>query len=846
MPDPSNQSVRVSADGKFFRLGERKFFPKGVAYGPFRPNSQGEPFSSPEQTILDFQKIHALGANLIRVYHAPPQWVLDLAQNHGLRVFIDVPWTKQACFMDTEEGRQEARQAVYDAARNCASHPAVFAISVVNEIPADIARWSGPAEVAAFIDELVAIVKSINPDCLCTFGNYPPTEYLRPKEIDFWCFNVYLHRQRPFENYLSRIQTLADGKPLLLGEFGIDSIREGEERKCEILHWQIELACRGGVAGMVLYSYTDEWHKDGRDVVDWQFGLTTADRQLKPSYDAVRQAFTAAPYFRLNRYPLISVVVASYNGARTLKICLESLGKLNYPAYEVILVDDGSTDDTAEIAAHFPHVRYIKHATNLGLSVARNSGIAAAKGEIVAYTDSDCRADEDWLYYLASDLQRGEFAGIGGPNLLPADDSCVAAAVMASPGGPAHVLLTDRLAEHVPGCNMAFYKWVLDEIGGFDPVFRRAGDDVDICWRVQQAGYRVGFSPSGFVWHYRRSTARDYLRQQSGYGDAEALLIRKHPERFSSVGGGIWQGRIYSPCRLGVVFQQPRIYHGLFGSGFFQSLYAAQPEASVMFFTSLEYQALVVLPLFVLSAAFHFLLLLAGISLVLPLVLSATAGYQANLPRKKVRFWSRPLVAILFYLQPIVRGWARYQGRLNLHSKPLFAYENLDSLSARRKSILFEEVQYWAEQGVDRFGFLSRVLQRLEKQDWPHRLDPGWRGFDIEIAGDRWSRVQLITVAEACPGGKYLFRCRLRPEWTFLARTFFFSALGVELLAIGFWGVTPLWHWSILISLLVLAAWLRLQSNNLQRIVAVFLDEVAKELNLVKLESSPSRKPPGA
>jgi glycosyltransferase involved in cell wall biosynthesis len=75
---------------------------------------------------------------------------------------------------------------------------------------------------------------------------------------------------------------------------------------------------------------------------------------------------------------------------------LESLGKLNYPAYEVILVDDGSTDDTADVAAQFPWVRYV-HQTNHGLSHARNTGATAAKGEVLAYTDSDCMADVDWL-----------------------------------------------------------------------------------------------------------------------------------------------------------------------------------------------------------------------------------------------------------------------------------------------------------------------------------------------------------------------------------------------------------------------------------------------------------------
>ena len=97
--------------------------------------------------------------------------------------------------------------------------------------------------------------------------------------------------------------------------------------------------------------------------------------------------------------PLVSIIVCSYNGAKTLAACLESLGKLNYPSYEIILVDDGSTDNTAQIAAEFPNVRYI-HQENHGLSHARNTGAAAAKGEVFAYTDSDCMADPDWLYYL--------------------------------------------------------------------------------------------------------------------------------------------------------------------------------------------------------------------------------------------------------------------------------------------------------------------------------------------------------------------------------------------------------------------------------------------------------------
>src|SRR5687767_14090954 len=488
---------RVRVDGKFFRLGDQKFYVKGVTYGPFAPNDDGEYFATLDRTRADFELLRQLGANVLRVYYVPAKWFLDLALEFGLRVLPDIPWNKHICFLDSEQTRREARDAVRQAAEACARHPAIFALSLVNEIPPDIMRWSGGRAVADFIDELVDIVKGVDPTCLCTFGNFPPTEYLRPQNLDFHCFNVYLHNPKPFENYLGRLQMIADAKPLIVGETGIDTLREGNETQCEILSWQIETTFRSGLAGIVIYSFTDDWFRGGYQIIDWAFGLTNMDRSPKPAFEKVREFFAMAPYFPLPHAPKVSVVIANYNGDRTLDLCLRSLQNLNYPHYEVILVDDGSTDRSREIAKNYEYIRLIEHPGNKGLSVARNTGINAATGQIVAFTDSDCRADEDWLYYLIGDLLQSKFAGIGGHNLLPPDDSWIAASVMASPGGPAHVMLTDRLAEHIPGCNMAFFKWALEDIGGFDPAFTRAGDDVDVCWRLQERGLKIGFSPAG-------------------------------------------------------------------------------------------------------------------------------------------------------------------------------------------------------------------------------------------------------------------------------------------------------------------------------------------------------------
>ena len=881
MADLFANRPRVWVDGKFFRRGAEKLYLKGVAYGPFAPNAAGEPFASPEQTTRDFVLAGELGANLLRVYHIPPRWFLDLAAQHDLLLLIDIPWDKHLVFLDDAARRAAARQSVCHAVLACLHHPAVFAYSVANEIPADIVRWSGAARVADFIDELVGEAKRLDPHCLCTYTNFPPTEFLRPQTPDFLCFNLYLHQPQPFKSYLARLQLMADAKPLVLGEFGMDSLREGESLKSETLAWQIELAFRGGLAGAVVFSFTDDWHRGGEQITDWQMGLTTVARERKASFTVVQKMFRAAPRFPLPRTPKVSVVVASYNGDRTLKACLESLRNLKYPDYEVILVDDGSTDTTPQLAELFrrgespdePSLEkadkaenstsssahqlvtsaaggkfcYFRHGTNLGLSVARNTGIAAATGEIVAFTDADCRVDPDWLYYLVADLLAGEFVAMGGPNLLPPDDSAAAAAVMVSPGGPAHVMLDDRQAEHIPGCNMAFFKTALTAVGGFDPIFRQAGDDVDICWRLQQAGFKIGFSPAAFIWHYRRSTVGAYLKQQRGYGEAEALLVRKHPEYFNAFGDCVWRGRIYTPSKFGVLLRPPIIYRGLFGSAPFQSLYSSEPARTLMLITTLEYHILITLPLWVLSVTFHGLFLLAIASLLISVGVAVAAGAQAALPKGRRRWWSRPLVALLFFLQPIVRGWERHRGRLSsqLLSEP--ARETLDSVTLRDGPESLGEVRYWAERRVERLAFVAQILRELDRQGWPNRSDIGWSEFDVEIYGSRWSHVQLITAAEDHPRGRQLIRCQLRARWSLQAKVAFWTLLGLEALVVGIFGG---WQkWLLLLVVLTLPPFvyfLSRQKRKLESLVVVFLDELAKELKLIKVSRDESPAVPAA
>lgn len=803
---------RVTVDGKFFRLGAEKFWVKGVTYGPFAKNSKGLFLPEPEQMARDFAQIRSLGANTIRLYHAPTVEVLDVAQAHGLKVLVDIPWSKHRCFLDDPADMETGRAAVRETVRALRGHPAVFAYSVVNEIPTDVARWAGHRRIEAFIEELVAIARAEDPGALVTFASFPPTEYLQPLSVDFYTMNVYLHARDRFRAYLGRLQNRVDEKPLLLGEYGIDSIRNGVEEQAALVGMHLEEVFRAGLAGTCVFSYTDDWHTGGHPITDWAFGLVDRERRPKPAFERVAATFRAeSPLPPLKRWPRVSVVVCTYNGSKTLDGCLRSLERVNYPDYEVILVNDGSTDSVPEIAARYRYIRY--HAQpNRGLSVARNTGLELAEGEIVVYTDDDCFVDEDWLYFLVGTLLDHDASAVGGPNFLPTKDGPVAACVSASPGSPAHILIDDHVAEHIPGCNMAFWKDRLKAIGGFNPLYTKAGDDVDVCWRLQNEGDTIVYSPAAMVWHHRRATVKAYLKQQRGYGEAEALLKRNHPEKFQGFQANLsWHGRIYTRAGVGVKIGKPVIHFGTFATGLFQTIYSPPQVWWPLVATSIEWWVAVVLllglgvvaePSIWLShnATWNVWSNLGNPFVIVPVAMVAltlavawvVAG-QASPPVHQRRWWSRPLIAAMHVAQPVARGWARYQTRFRTRHVP----EALHALAAawdERAPMLLRrrELALWSEDGQGREQLLDRLVGFARAQGGNLRADTGWAPFDLTFRGDRWTNVEITTVTEEHGGGRRLTRVRTRLRAT---ASFYAALAATTYLAIfmSLWRGHTLW-----------------------------------------------------
>jgi O-antigen biosynthesis protein len=828
-------NLRIRPAAKFFLEGDKKFFVKGVTYGPFKPDAEGNYLGRPGQVDVDLALMRQAGLNVVRIYHSPPPWFLDRCTNAGMRVLVTLPWEKHIEFLRERSIRRQITEAVRASVSKYAGHPAILGYLVGNEISSTMARWLGARRVIEFVEELIRIGRAIDPDALFSYATYPPTEYLLPQNADFSCFNVYLHNQRDFEGYLLRLQNLTGEHPLILGEFGMDTIRHSQDEQAEMLGWHIDSVVKCGLAGTIFFTWTDEWFTGGQEITDWAFGLVTRERRPKKSFYMLEEKLgrnnSTLPHRPLPKAPFVSVIVCSYNGGPTLASCLDSLGKLNYPEYEVILVDDGSTDDTSYIAAQFPGVRYI-HQSNQGLSQARNTGGAAAKGEVFAYTDSDCMVDPDWLYYLVGTLVSGDYAGVGGPNVTPPAKNWIQACVAAAPGGPSHVLLTDVVAEHIPGCNMAFYRWAFEGVGGFDTEYRKAGDDVDFCWRIQQAGWVIAFSPTALVWHYRRFTLRAFLKQQDGYGEAESLLRFKHLIFFGPTGTAKWRGQIYGTPRFSWFVNRPVIYHGVFGEGFFQSIYPAPQSDVAAYLSSIEWFALTIF-LFGLGIFLPALRIVPYLMLGGTLCVALSYMVRASIEPKFDTAGARLLVMFLAFVQPLVRGFSRYFTWLHFKRTPasvIRAHEHLPERS-RFAGSLSRRV-FWSEQGRDRHYLLGAIFEQLDEEGWRYSTDSGWNEWDIQIYGNFWWSIALQTVTEYHGGGKCLTRVRLRNR--FVTTTIIFNLIALSLLIYRQLNISHVDLW-VLVPYVLFLVFLWTRARLLKSRVAELVDLAAHHAGLQRV-----------
>jgi GT2 family glycosyltransferase len=767
------ETRRPEIRGRSIVSSGEKLHVRGLTYGTFG-ETDGEPFPARDRVKSDFEAMASIGANAVRTYTPPPLWLLDLAAEQELRVMVGLAWEQHVAFLDQPDlcGRIQAR--IREQVRACERHPAILCYAIGNEIPASIVRWHGKAPVERFIEELYWEAKAEDPEGLFTYVNYPSTEYLELPFLDITAFNVFLEREEVFESYLARLQNISGDRPLLVTEVGLDSRRNGEERQAATLRWQVQHAFGTGAAGVFVFSWTDEWHRGGNDITDWDFGLVDRERGAKKALGAVAEVFEQTPFATGGRWPKASVIVCTHNGERTLPECLRHLRDLRYPDFEVIVVDDGSSDGSADIArAHQADLVQTPHA---GLSHARNAGIERASGEIVAFLDDDAYPDSDWLYYLAASLGANSHAGTGGPNLPPEDDGWVADCVAAAPGGPIHVLVSDREAEHVPGCNMAFRKAALKEIGGFDERFRVAGDDVDICWRLQASGRTLGFSAGAVVMHRRRDTVRRYLKQQLGYGKAEALLERKWPSRYNRAGSSRWSGRIYDSQAPGAGQGKGVVRYGTWGSGLFQTIYQPPPGTLPSLVDAPEFLMLVIALGGIAALGLLWTPLLAAVPFLFLAVMvigwrALSCGWRAqrHVPgRSRLdTLLRRLLISALFFMQPIARLTGRLRNGLSPWRRRL------------RPGVAFPRprtIEVWSESWRSPQDWVQGLQDALAARGGFVRSGGPFDRWDLDLRAGPLGGVRIRTAVEEHGSGRQLVRARVLPRASAAGPAIFLAA----------------------------------------------------------------------
>jgi len=738
-----SSSITITTHGKFFSRNKQTFFFKGMRIGR-------------TPAVLDFVEKLKLRKRLddlksgyataLILDESQAQHVLDLAAQADLPCLIEIR-IEPADVCDPDRWRSAVSRAAH-LANVLRGRPALLGYLVDCPLSQDELRAIGLERARRRLRYLLSTLKQRDERAMVALRHRPATCALALLDEDFIYADVPALSPADLKDYVAGLHNLAESRPVVL-EFAVPSPGQDEA---------VALVFGAGAAGVVappVPAAAPASH-------DWLGAKLLRASDLMP-FVTLNGACPPGPA----ETPMVSVVICAYNAERTMRACLESLRHIAYPNLEVVIVDDGSRDRTAEIASEFPEFRLIRQ-PNKGLAVARNAGLHAARGEIIAYTDSDCVVDPHWVSLMVRAMEQGGFDGCGGPNYAPHEEGRTQGCVAASPGAPSHVLVAQDRAEHLAGCNMMFTKAVLVKVGGFDARFRTAGDDVDICWRLIDAGFALGYSPAAFVWHFRRNTIKAYYGQQKGYGRAEAMLFELYPERFNSLSQIRWRGTIPGLARTIPGGARKRVRWSVKHP----SIAAATFDQPLSVAMCLPLTGEWTLAWAIAAVGFA----LTGLG-VMPALAMLTLGpiwslyYAWHAPVEKCHdgLKSRLLIAFLAFTGPMARSIERYKTRVRLARDAAF-----DSPARQRPAWSFLRralrLAYWNEAHVTRERLLDRVIKAASRAGYAALIDQGWNDYDLEIRPNPWVKLQLKTADEEHAGARLKNHVVARVRLTMLSK----------------------------------------------------------------------------
>lgn len=236
----------------------------------------------------------------------------------------------------------------------------------------------------------------------------------------------------------------------------------------------------------------------------------------------------------------VSVIVPVLDAAGTLPACLAALERLEPAPAEILIVDNGSKDASLALARSFASRQHsqrvqILQETERGASAARNTGVRASQGDVIAFTDADCAPEPDWLGYVLPFFEDPTVGAVAG-RVVPAPPASVlerfsALYTLRAPEAPSRHRTWTPDSGGFPTANLVLRKNVFDAIGGFDSRLRLYGEDYDLCARIYAAGREIAYEPRARVAHRHRTSFGGMLRQAFGFGGSHAYLMREHGSR---------------------------------------------------------------------------------------------------------------------------------------------------------------------------------------------------------------------------------------------------------------------------------------------------------------------------
>ncbi|OFX25244.1 MAG: mycofactocin system glycosyltransferase [Anaeromyxobacter sp. RBG_16_69_14] len=247
-------------------------------------------------------------------------------------------------------------------------------------------------------------------------------------------------------------------------------------------------------------------------------------------------AYEPTPSGPGGRSPTVSVVIPVKDRAEELRRCLESLTRVRYPGenVEVLVVDDGSRDETRDVARAMGASVILSGGEGRGPAAARNRGASQARGEVLAFLDSDCAASEEWLAELAPMFQDPDVAAVGGRvngmHASSALDRYEAEMSSLCLGARGRSGQHGKDTFYLPSCNLLVRRRDFADSGGFREELQVA-EDVDLSWRLRDRGRKIVYTPAGSIVHEHRNRLGAFLRRRFQYGTSEGLLQILHPER---------------------------------------------------------------------------------------------------------------------------------------------------------------------------------------------------------------------------------------------------------------------------------------------------------------------------